>query len=100
MQYSNDKLTMDSLLNVSKPLWSTTTSPTTPSPAFKNSFKLSTHNTGNKKEKSPKNPTFLKHLETSWDPSLTCPSQTTNPARILHQSRRTTLALHRATLLH
>src|SRR5882724_11497676 len=91
MQHSDDRLTMD-LLNTSKMIWSTTTSPTL-SPAFKNSFKLSTHDTGNKKEKFPENPIFPSHPETSPNPSLMHPSQTTSLARIL-QSQRTTLALH------
>jgi len=98
MQHSNDRLTMD-LLNVSKTIWSTTTCPTL-SLAFENSFKLSMHNTGNEKEKFPKNLVFLNHPETSPNPSPMYPSQTTSLARIPCQSRRTTPALHRATLLH
>jgi len=87
---------MDSL-NTSKMIWSTTTSPTL-SLAFENSFKLSTHDTGNEVEKFPKKPALLSHPEKSLNPSLMHPSQTTSPARILHQSRRTTI--YRATLPH
>jgi len=80
MQHSDDRLTMD-LLNASKMIWSTTTSPTL-FLAFENSFKLSTHDSGNEKEKFPKNPVFPNLLETNWNPSPTHPSQTTNLARI------------------
>jgi len=78
---------------------STTTSPTL-FLAFENSFKLLMHDTGNEREKFPKNPTLPNHPETNPNPNPICPSQTTSPVRILCQSRRTTLALHRATLLH
>jgi len=98
MQQSDNKLTMDSL-NVSKMIWSTTTSPTL-SLAFKNLFKLSMHDTGNNIENFHEKPVILSLPETSPNPSLMHPSQTISPARTLHQSRRTTLALHRATLLH
>src|SRR5882724_11107669 len=81
MQHSDDRLTMD-LLNASKMIWSTTTSPTL-FLAFKNSFKLLTHDTGNEKEKFPKNPTFTNLPETSQNPSPMHPRQTTSPARIL-----------------
>ena len=98
MQDSDNRLTMD-LTNVSKTIWSTTTSPTL-SPAFRNSFKLSMHDTGNDVEKFPKRPTLPSPLETNLNPSLMHPSQTTSQARFLHLSRRTTQALHRATLPH
>jgi len=56
MQHSNDRLTMD-LLNVSKTIWSTTTSPML-FPAFGNSFKLFMQDTGNDMEKFPEKPTI------------------------------------------
>jgi len=63
MQHSNKRLIMDSP-STSKMIWFTTTSPTL-FPAFENSFKLLTHHTGNEKEKFPRNPAYLSHLETS-----------------------------------
>jgi len=71
------------LPSTSKMIWSTTPSPTL-FLAFENLFKPLTHNTGNEKEKFPENPTFPSHPETSPNPSLMHPRQTTSPARILH----------------
>src|SRR5882724_1699434 len=96
MQHSIDRLTMD-LPNVSKTIWSTTTS-RTPSQDSKNSSKLSTHNTGNKKENSPTKPKLLDLLETSPNQSLTLTGLTTSPAKVLPipSRRATTPALPRA----
>jgi len=96
MQHSDDRITMESL-NVSKMIWSIITSPT-PFPAFGNLFKPLTHNSGNDMEKFREKPALLSPLETSLNPSPMHPSQTTSQARILHLSRRTTLALHMAML--
>jgi len=79
------------LLNISKMIWSTTTSPIL-FPAFGNLFKLSMHDTGNDTEKFPKRPTHPNPPETSPNPSPMHPSQTTNLARVLCLSRRTILA--------
>src|SRR5882724_8040848 len=79
MQHSINRLTMD-LPNVSKTIWFTTTS-CPPLWDSKNSSKLSMHDTGNKKEKSPMKPTLLDLLETSPNRSLTLTSPTTSPAR-------------------
>jgi len=63
------------LLNVSKMIWSTTTSPTH-TLAFRNLFKLLMHNTGNDMEKFPEKHALPNLLETSPNPSLMHPSQT------------------------
>src|SRR5882724_8043316 len=95
MQHSKDRHTMDSP-NVSKMIWSTTTS-RTPLQDSKNSSKLSMHDTGNEKENSPMKPEFLDLLETSPNRSLTLTGLTTSPAKVLPiPSRRTTLALPKA----
>src|SRR5882724_1579200 len=96
MQHSKDRLTMD-LPNISKTIWSTTTSQT-PSQDSENSSKLSMHNTGHEKENSPAKPKLPDLLETSLNTSPTLTSLTTSPAKVLPiQSRRTTtLALPRA----
>src|SRR5882724_772347 len=78
MQHSVDRLTMDSP-NVSKMIWSTTTSQK-PLQDSENSSKLLIHDTGNKKENSPVKPELLDHLETSPNRSLTLTSLTTTPA--------------------
>ena len=96
MQHSDNRLTMDSL-NVSKMTWSTITSPT-PVMAFRNSFKLLMHDTGNNVEKflkrfAPPNP-----LEKNLNPSQMHPNQTTSPAKTLCLNRRTTQALPMAKL--
>src|SRR5882724_4841774 len=87
MPHSVVRLTMD-LPNVSKTIWSTTTSQT-PSQDSENLSKLSMHDTGNEKEKSPEKPKLLDLLETSLN---------TSPAKVLPiPSRRTTTpALPRA----
>src|SRR5882724_5142399 len=96
MQHSIDRLTMD-LPNVSKTIWSTTTS-RTPSQDSKNSSKLLMHDTGNEKENSPMKPKLLDLLETSPNRSLTLTSPTTSLAKVLPIPSRTTttLALPRA----
>src|SRR5882724_3274407 len=85
------------LPNVSKTIWSTTPSQP-PSQDSGNSSKLLTHDTGNKKEKSPTKPKLLDLLETSLNRSLTLTSPTTSPAKVLPipGRRTTTLALPRA----
>src|SRR5882724_7009428 len=96
MQHSVDRLTMDSP-NVSKMIWSTTTSQT-PSQDSKNLSKLLMHDTGNEKENSPANPKLPDHLETSPNRSLTLTGLTTSLAKVLPipRRRRTTSALPRA----
>src|SRR5882724_315173 len=96
MQHSIIRLTMDSP-NVSKTIWSTTTSQT-PSQDSENSSKLSMHDTGNEKENSPVKPKLPDLLETSLNTSPTLTSPTTSLAKVLPiPSRRTTiLALLRA----
>src|SRR5882724_640759 len=96
MQHSVDRFTMD-LPNVSKMIWSTTTSQT-PSQDSENSSKPSMYNTGNEKENSPMKPELPDHLETSLNRSLTLTSLTTSPAKVLPipSRRTTTLALPRA----
>src|SRR5882724_7730784 len=69
MQHSIDRLIMD-LPNISKIIWSTTTSQT-PSQDSKNSSKLLMYDTGNEKESSPMKPKLPDHLETSPNRSLT-----------------------------
>src|SRR5882724_2887262 len=93
MQHSIDRLTME-LPNISKMIWSTTTSQT-PLQDSKNSSKLLTHDTGNKKENSPTKPELLDHLETSPNRSLTLTGPTTSLAKVLPipSRRTTTLAL-------
>src|SRR5882724_3568073 len=86
MQHSDDRLTPDSP-NISKTIWSTMTNPT-PFPAFGNSFRLSTLDTGNDVEKSPVKLALPNPPETSPNPSPTNPSQTTSPAKVLHPNRR------------
>src|SRR5882724_9681911 len=102
MQHSIDRLTMDSP-NISKMIWSTTTSQT-PSQDSKNSSKLLMHDTGNKKENSPTKPELLDLLETSLNTSPTLTSLTTSLAKVLPipNRRTTTLALPsaRAPLLN
>src|SRR5882724_641372 len=89
MQHSVDRLTMDSP-NVSKMIWSTTTSQT-PSQDSENSSKLSMHDTGNDKENSPMKSELLNHLETTPNQSLTLTGLTTSLAKVLPiPSRRTT----------
>src|SRR5882724_78061 len=99
MQHSVIRLTMDSP-NVSKTIWSTTTSQT-PSQDSENSSKLSMHNTGNEKENSPTKPELLDLLETSPNTSPTLTSLTTSLAKVLPIPSRTTttLALPRARAL-
>src|SRR5882724_520268 len=96
MQHSIDRLTMD-LPNVSKMIWSTTTSQT-PSQDSENSSKLSMHDTGNEKENSPMKPKLPDLLESSPNQSLTLTGPKTSPAKLLPiPSRRTTTpALPRA----
>src|SRR5882724_7986952 len=96
MQHSVDRLTMDSP-NISKMIWSTTTSQPT-SQDSENSSKLSMHDTGNKKENSPMKPKLLDLLETSPNRSQTPTSLTTSLAKVLPIAsiRTTTLALPRA----
>src|SRR5882724_3276363 len=96
MQHSIDRLTMD-LPNVSKMIWSTTTSQT-PSQDFENLSMLSMHDTGNEKENSPMKPKLPDLLETSLNTSPTLTSPTTSPAKVLPIPSRTTttLALPRA----
>src|SRR5882724_1982069 len=96
MQHSIDRLTMD-LPNISKMIWSTTTSQP-PLQDSKNSSKLSMHDTGNKKENSLVKPKLLDLLETSPNRSLTLTGLTNSPAKVLPiPSRRiTTPALPRA----
>src|SRR5882724_7309228 len=98
MQHSNNRLIMDSP-SASKMIWSTTTSPTL-FPASENSSKPLMHDTGSGKENFPMNPMFPSLPETSPNPSMMPPSQTTSLARIHQQSRRTTLAPHKAMLPH
>src|SRR5882724_4295165 len=86
MQHSEDRHTMDSP-NVSKMIWSTTTS-RTPLQDSKNSSKLSMHDTGNEKENSPMKPEFLDLLETSPNRSLTLTGLTTSPAKVLQLPSR------------
>ena len=88
MQHSDDRLAMD-LLNISKMIWSTTTSPIL-FPAFGNLFKLSMHDTGNDVEKYPTKPALPEPPETSPNRSQTHPSQTTSLAKVLPSSNRTT----------
>jgi len=73
MQHSVNRLTTD-LPNISKMIWSTTTSQP-PSQDSKNSSKLSIHDTGNEKEKSPTKPELLDLLETNLTTSGKCSSQ-------------------------
>src|SRR5882724_7884427 len=96
MQHSIVRLTTDSP-NISKTIWSTTTS-RTPSQDSENSSKLSMHNTGNEKENSPTKPELPDLLETSPNTSPTLTSPTTSSAKVLPiPSRRTTTpALPRA----
>src|SRR5882724_5372873 len=96
MQHSVDRLTMDSP-NISKTIWSTTTS-RTPLQDSKNSSNISMHNTGNEKESSPTKPELLDLLETSLNRSLTLTGLTTSLAKVLPipSRRTTTLALPRA----
>src|SRR5882724_4059283 len=96
MQHSVDRLTME-LPNVSKMIWSTTTSQT-PLQDSENLSKLSMHNTGNEKENSPMKPDLLDLLETSLNQSLTLTGPTTSLEKVLPiPSRRTTTpALPRA----
>src|SRR5882724_7632128 len=79
MQHSIDRLTME-LPNISKMIWSTTTSQT-PSQDSENSSKLLTHDTGNKKENSPVKPELLDHPETSLNRSLILTGLITSLAR-------------------
>src|SRR5882724_4357864 len=88
MQHSVVRLTMD-LPNISKTIWSTTTSQT-PSQDSENSSKLLMHDTGNKKENSPVKPKLPDLLETSPNTSLTQTSLTTSPAKVLPIPNRTT----------
>src|SRR5882724_6041454 len=88
MQHSIDRLTMDSP-SISKMIWSTTTSQI-PLQDSKNLSKLSTHDTGNKKENSPMKPELPDHLETSPNRSLTLTGLTTSPAKVLPIPNRTT----------
>src|SRR5882724_1370392 len=96
MQHSEDRLTKDSP-NISKTIWSTTTS-RTPLQDSKNSSKLSMCDTGNEKENSPVKPNLPDLLETSLNTSPTLTSLTTILAKVLQiPSRRTTTpALPRA----
>src|SRR5882724_3536955 len=96
MQHSVDRLTMD-LPNISKTIWSTTTSQT-PSQDSKNLSKPSMHDTGNEKENSPAKPELPDLLETTQNTSPTLTSLTTSPAKVLPIPSRTTttLALPRA----
>src|SRR5882724_5058460 len=102
MQHSINRLTTD-LPNISKTIWSTTTS-RPPSQDSKNSSKLSMHNTGNEKENSPMKPKLLDLLETSPNRSQTPTSPTTSPAKVLPIPSRTTTTLalfrERAQLLN
>src|SRR5882724_12524960 len=96
MQHSINRLKMD-FPDVSKTIWSTM--PSQPlSQDSENLSKLSTHNTGNKKEKSPVKHELPDLLETSPKKSPTLTSLTTSPAKVLPSPRRTTttLALPRA----
>src|SRR5882724_6877664 len=89
MQHSVVRLTMDSP-NISKTIWSTTTS-RTPLQDSENSSKLSMHDTGNEKENSPVKPKLPDLLETSPNRSLTLTGPTTSLAEVLPiPSRRTT----------
>src|SRR5882724_4066276 len=96
MQHSIIRLTMD-LPNVSKMIWSTTTSQT-PSQDSENSSKLLMHGTRNEKENSSAKPELPDLLETSPNTSPTLTSPTTSPAKVLPipSRRTTTLALPRA----
>src|SRR5882724_241491 len=89
MQHSIVRLTTD-LPNISKMIWSTTTSQT-PLQDSKNSSKLSMHDTGNEKENSPMKPKLPDLLETSTNTSPTLTSLTTSLENVLPiTSRRTT----------
>src|SRR5882724_2095450 len=96
MQHSVVRLTTDSP-NISKMIWSTTTSQT-PSQDSKNLSKLSMHDTGNKKENSPTKLKLPDFLETSLNTSPTLTILTTSLAKVLPipSRRTTTLALPRA----
>ena len=94
-QHSVIRLTMDSP-NVSKTIWSTTTS-RTPLQDSENSSKLLMHDTGNDVGKFQMKLALPEPPETSPNTSLTHPSQTTSSAKVLSSpNRRTTLALPRA----
>src|SRR5882724_3932256 len=88
MQHSIDRLTMD-LPNVSKTIWSTTTSQP-PLQDSENSSKLLMHDIGNKKENSPVKPELLDLLETSPNRSLTLTGLTISLAKVLPIPSRTT----------
>src|SRR5882724_1947230 len=96
MQHSVDRLTMDSP-NISKMIWSTTTSQPT-SQDSENSSKLSMPNTGNEKENSPMKPELPDLLEISPNRSLTLTGLTTSLGKVLPITNRktTTPALPRA----
>src|SRR5882724_9183555 len=96
MQHSIDRLTMDSP-NISKMIWSTTTSQP-PLQDSENSSKLLMHNIGNEKENSPAKPELPDLRETSLNRSLTLTGLTIILAKVLPiPSRRTTTpALPRA----
>src|SRR5882672_8248541 len=96
MQHSIDRLTTD-WPNVSKRIWSTTTSQT-PSQDSANSSKLLMLDTGNVKENSPAKPTLPALLETSQTTNLIPPNPITSLANP-SPSRRTIPALPRARAL-
>ena len=87
-QHSIVRLTMD-LPNVSKMIWSTTTSQP-PLQDSENLSKLSMHDTGNEKENSPMKPELPDLLETSPNQSLTLTGLTTSLEKVLPIPSRTT----------
>jgi len=88
IQHSIDRLAMD-FPNISKTIWSTTTS-RPPSQDSKNLSKLLMHITGNEKENSLMKPKLLDLLETSLNRSLTLTGPITSPAKVLPIPNRTT----------
>src|SRR5882672_610188 len=94
MQHSADRLTMD-WPNISKTIWSTTTSRTL-SQDSTNSSKLSMLNTGNERENSPAKPALLVLPESSQVTDPILPNLITSLANQSPSRRTTTPALPRA----